>query len=254
MRFKSALALLALLVFDGNAFASLVTTGEFSRWFGDVGDPAVWEVFVNDVQVPNNLPDFNGFPQGELSLPTATQSVEFKSRQVGLPDFATPTLIAFSGTSQANPSSTNDDFLLGSLTLTNGIFFFQAGVDITVSTASDDLAFDGKMFNDILQYIVTPNNGISHEDDADYAFFVGRPDLGQVRVYEAASGLGNTGSIELWGRVGSLIPTAFRNATGGVFLNPFTAVPEPGVVSLLAAGFLSLVAGRRRRQKSSMKP
>jgi hypothetical protein len=248
MKSKSALGFLALLFFQGNAFASLVTTGTFTRWFGDVGDPTIWEVFVNDVQVPNNLPDLNGFPQGELSLPNGTQSVEFKSRGVGLPGFSTPTLMAFQGASQPNPLSTSDEFLLGTLTLTNGIFFFQAGADVTVSTASDDLAFDGKIFNDVLQYIVTPNNGISHEDDADYAFFVGRPDLGQVRVYEAASGLGNTGSIELWGRVGSLIPTAFRNAAGGVFLNSVTAVPEPGVSPLLAAGLLSMVAGRRRRR------
>ncbi len=251
MKSTSAFALLTLLVFHGNAFASLVTTGEFSRWFGDVGDPAVWEVYVNDVLVPNNLPDLNGFPQGELALAAGTTSVEFKNRQVGFVDFNTPSLIAFTGTTQPNPVSTNDQFLLGTLSLTNGIFFFQAGADITVSTASDDIAFDGKFFNDTLQYIVTPNNGISHADDADYAFFVGRPDLGQVRVYEAASGLGNTGSIELWGRVGSLIPTAFRNATGGVFVNPLTAVPEPGIVSLLAVGFLSVAAGRRRRATSS---
>jgi hypothetical protein len=248
MKSKSALVFLALLFVHGEAFASLVTTGTFSRWFGDVGDPAIWEVFVNDVQVPNNLPDSNGFPQGELSLPAGTQSVEFKNRGVGLPNFNTPSLIAFSGTDQPNPASTLDKFLLGTLTLTNGIFFFQAGVDIEVSTASDDPGFDGKVFNDILQYIVTPNNGISHEDDADYAIFVGRPELGKVRVYEAASGLGNTGSIELWGRVGSLIPTEFRNATGGVFLDSFTAVPEPGVASLLAVGLLGLVARRPRRR------
>jgi hypothetical protein len=249
MKSKSALALMALLVLDGNAFASLVTSGEFTRWFGDVGDPTVWEVFVNDVQVPNNLPDLNGFPQGALALAPGTTSVEFKARPVGLTDFNTPSLIAFSGTDQSNPLSVDDKFLLGTLTLTNGIFFFQAGVDITVSTDSDVPDFDSKVFNDTLMYIVTPNSG-TDEENADYVFFAGRPDLGEVRVGEFGSPMGNTGSIELWGRVGSLIPTEFRNATGGVFLNPFTAVPEPGVVSLLAAGFLGLVGGSRRRRKA----
>lgn len=249
MKSKSGLvltALMASLVFHGHAFASLVTTGEFSRWAGDVGDPTVWEVFVNDVQVPNNLPDLNGFPQGQLALAPGTMSVEFKNRAAFFPPepFNTPTLIAFDGAIQSNPSSVGDEFLLGTLTLTNGIFFFQAEVDITVSTASDDPAFDAKIFNDTLRYIVTPNQG-TDEENADYAFFVGRPDLGEVRVREFGSPLGNTGSIELWGRVGSLIPTAFRNATGGVFLGQFTAVPEPGSVFLLGAGLLGLVARRR---------
>ncbi len=101
---------------------------------------------------------------------------------------------------------------------------------------------------------MTPNNGINPQDDADYAFFVGRPDLGEMRVYEAASGLGNTGSIELWGHIGSLIPTGFRNATGGVFLNPFAVVPEAGTIALLAAGLLSFVAGRHRRRRAQFQP
>jgi len=70
---------------SSNASAALTTTGTFSRWFGDVRDPSVWEVYVNDMAVANNLPDVNNVPQGELVF-TSPQpaSVEFKSRQVGL--------------------------------------------------------------------------------------------------------------------------------------------------------------------------
>ena len=243
----AAMAIAFALIND--ASAALTTTGTFSRWFGDVGDPDVWEVWVNDEVVDNNLPDANNFPQGELIFsPPQPGSVEFKSRQVGLLDFSTPSLIAFSGTTQTNPPSIFDEFKLGTITLTNGIFFFQAAVDITVSTASDNSMFDGKSFSDTLQYIVTSNTG-TDEDNADYAYFIGRPELGQIRVYEAASAFPNTGSIELWGKVGSLTPTGFRNAFGGVFLQP---VPEPSTYALLALG-LAVVgfAARRHSERVS---
>jgi PEP-CTERM motif len=232
------------IVFSGNAFADLTTTGTFSRWFGDVGDPTVWEVYVNDVVVTNNLPDVNNFPQGEIVFaPPRPNSVEFKSKQIGLPDFNTPTAIAFVGTTQANPGSASEAFQLGTISLTNGIFFFQAAVDITVTTSSDNATFDAKSFNDTLQYVVTPNTG-TDEVNADYAFFVGRPDLGQIRVYEAASAFPNTGSIELWGRVGSLIPTEFRNASGGVFVQ---AIPEPATYALMLLGLAAAGIAARRR-------
>lgn len=225
-----------------SASAALTTTGTFSRWFGDVGDPAVWEVYVNDIAVPNNLPDVDGFPQGELIFTDPQPSaVEFKDRQVGFSDFNAASLIEFTGTSQPNPGSIADEFKLGTITLTNGIFFFQAAVDITVATASDNPAFDGKSFTDTLRYIVTPNTG-TDEENADYAYFVGRPELGQIRVYEAVSAFPNTGSIELWGKVGSLTPTAFRNASGGVFLQP---VPEPSTYAMLGVGLALLAVAAR---------
>ena len=225
-----------------NASAALTTTGTFSRWVGDVGDPAVWEVHVNDIAVPNNLPDVNGFPQGELIFTDPDPSaVEFKSRGVVSADFETPSLIEFTGTSQPNPASVADEFKLGTIALTNGIFFFQAAVDITVATVSDNPAFDGKSFTDTLHYVVTPNTG-NDANNADYAYFVGRPELGQIRVYEAVSAFPNTGSIELWGKLGSLTPTAFRNASGGVFVQ---SVPEPSTYAMLGLGLLLLALAVR---------
>ena len=109
-----------------NASAALTTAGTFSRWAGDVGDPAIWEVHVNDISVPNNLPDVNGFPQGELIFTDPDPSaVEFKSRGGSPPWLRTPSLIEFTGTSQPNPASIADEFKLGTITLTKGSSFFR---------------------------------------------------------------------------------------------------------------------------------
>ena len=83
-----------------------------------------------------------------------------------------------------------------------------------IALAVPESAFDGKSFTDTLRYIVTPNNG-TDEQNADYAYFVNNSQLAPIHVYDAASPFPNTGSIELWGKVGSHIPTEFRNPAGG---------------------------------------
>ena len=58
---------------------------------------------------------------------------------------------------------------------------------------------------------------------------------------------GTTGTIELWGKIGSLDPLFFANPTGGALLVP-TAVPEPEVLALMLAGLLG-VGARLRRER-----
>jgi hypothetical protein len=79
-------------------------------------------------------------------------------------------------------------------------------------------------------------------------FFEGHPELGQIRVYEAASGLGNTGTVELYGRAGSLIPTAFANPTGSVFIQ---AVPEPQTYLMMVGGLTRVGWMARRRRDTA---
>ena len=91
--------------------------------------------------------------------------------------------------------------------------------------------------------------------DADYFYFVGRPDLGSISVFEKTDpqgnpqALGNYGTIALQMRIGSLIPTALFNATGAAFVgDPVSTVPEPATICFWLAGLSALGLGVRRRR------
>jgi hypothetical protein len=226
----------------GSACADTISsTGYFTQYNGDVTTPDnLFETYVNGVQVlPTNPPQLstNNILQGSLNLPAGTTSAEFKNRQVGL-DFNAPSLVAFQGvTDEATPTSQSTPFKLGTITVENGIFFYQASFDITFTTQSTDSFYDNRTFSDTLEYVVTPNTGdpvINAAANADYVYFVDHPELGQIRVYETASGLGNIGSVDLYATVGSLDPLFFANPTGGVFIEP---APEPETCTLILLGF-----------------
>lgn len=230
----------------------LSSTGQFTRYTGDVTTPpqiATFETFVNGLQVfpdsPENLSG-NGILQGSLDLPPGTSSVEFKNRQVGL-EFNPSSLIAFQGVvDDPIPGSHDTPFKFGILTVQNGVFFNQASFDLTIETSSSDPFFDNRAFTDSIQYVVTPNSGdpvANANANADYIEFSNHPELGQVRVYETASTLGNIGTVELWGKVGSSDPLYFANPQGGVFLQ---AVPEPHRFTLIFGGVLAVGACLRK--------
>lgn len=94
-------------------------------------------------------------------------------------------------------------------------------------------------------------------EDADYFYFAERPDLGYVGVYESYNlppGGDSFGSIELYGRIGSLIPTRFDSASGVLLASeiPTAPVPEPENYAMMLAG-LGLLGwvGRRRKQQAA---
>lgn len=249
VRAALAAASLACLPMTGAAAAEgITTTGTFNSFSGDV-DPVsgpgagIYEVFVNGSLLLPGPQVVDGYYQGTRSLPAGTTAVEFKDRQRGL-DFATPNLISFTGAQVATPASVSTPFLLGTITVTNGIWFSQASASLTVRTSAPGTPFDNRSFTDTLRYTVTPNTGTA-DQNADALAFDGHLALGRIRVYEAASGLGNTGSVDLYGRVGSLIPAFFANPTGGVYIQ---AVPEPEGWLLLTLGMAVLAGVGRRRQ------
>jgi len=233
---------------------TLSTEGSFDRYVGDVDLPSgFFEAYVNGIPVPPYVPPVlrDGYPQGELLLPPGTASVEFKDRQIGLP-FEAPNLLSFTGVSNTPTPQPTDAFKLGTLTITNGIFFPQANFDITVRVSSGDPFFDGRSFSDTLHYVAVFLAGdpvVNAQANADYVELLGWPQLGRIYVYEAASGLGNTGTVDLYGRAGSLVPLYFANPTGGAFIQT-TAIPEPATWIMLG-GWLIALAGRRRSRKGA---
>jgi hypothetical protein len=100
-----------------------------------------------------------------------------------------------------------------------------------------------------LRYEVTGNSDAqTPEQNADTVRFAGRPELGEIRVYEAfdsPNGL-NTGAIELWGKVGSLTPLFLANTQGGMFAQ---AIPEPGTWALLLGGLAAVLVHTRQRRR-----
>jgi hypothetical protein len=252
MRMRDSLLLcVGVVCLSTSALGQVRTDAAFTRYFGDVTPVgANFETDINGVAVtPDPAVVVAGVEQGELLLPANTSSVEFKNRQVfsGSP-FNTPSLIAWTPFNAPVPATSDGVFEFGTFTITNGIFFNQASFDVTFTTTSSDPGFNGRSFSDTITYVVTPNLGVDNFVDADYVVFKNHPELGQVHVYEAASGLGNTGTVELWGKVGSLDPLFFANPTGGVALD-VAAVPEPSEWLLMFAGFAAMasVASRRRR-------
>jgi hypothetical protein len=76
----------------------------------------------------------------------------------------------------------------------------------------------------------------------DVLYFANTPGLGAFSVAE-----GVTGSVEIWGRIGSLVPVELRNPSAGVTLIP---APEPSLGALLGAVAL-VAAGRRGMRRAS---
>jgi hypothetical protein len=245
--------LLVTAALAGPLHAQVTTTADFTRWSGDVDPllfPGFFEVYVNDQLVPPGGQILGDYVQGEILLPGAESGVEFKNRQPGLP-FNTPNLVAYTPHTSPAPLAPGEAFKLGTLSITNGIWFAQARVDVTFTTSSPLAAFNSLSFSDSLVYISTPNSNLlpdgdpDHAANADVVSFQHHPGLGTIHVYELSAGLGNVGSVELWGRIGSLEPAFLANPSGALFLLP---VPEPATVWMwLGGGLIGWRLARRLR-------
>ncbi|MEW6684216.1 MAG: choice-of-anchor K domain-containing protein [Nitrospirota bacterium] len=188
-------------------------------------------------------------------------------------EFGNSTLSGFSGTTPVyTPQTPNllsfapaapqdviagQEFLLGTFTYANGIWFTDPTFGFSLTTVSSDPALNGQVFSDSLRLTITPNDFVNQTPDqnADFISFLGRPDLGSARAYELADSPtgSNLMTFDFYGRIGSLIPTRFDNAAGGGFLDPGVAieptprasVPEPGTFTLMLSGLVGVLAYRR---------
>lgn len=238
----------------GSATAEVVTVeGSFGSFSGPVAYPPEspnWTGFgpslVNDIQINPNAPSSRpGVGIGSLTLAPGTTSVEFYN--VG----ENHNLLMFTPAPAQNAAQ-GQEILIGTFTLRNGSWFGGLGegdglFSFTAITSSADPTLSGHTFSDSIRYRITQSAaGNTPEQNADYFWFDGRPDLGSMSVYEQFdSPIGsNIGSINLYGRIGSLIPTRLGDAQGGVFVG--AVVPEPSTYALVVGVGLVVFALRRR--------
>lgn len=280
-----AVAISALCAISGARASEVSFTGGFTSFQGPVAtaagaSAAYIHTEINGVTVFADEPLPGGqlaFDQNGLGLKNTTSLLDAGGNPIPSVEFSrvwnsynyngtNPNIVAFSpvGPIEAQVGSV---FKVGTFTVTNGSWFgnnpgenFYPDTDFgfSITTHSSDPALDGFTFSDTLRFVVTgptdPNASI--QDDADYFYFVDRPDLNTISVFEITDNQGNpipqgnTGSVDLMVKIGSLIPVAFNNATGGAYIgDQVSAVPEPESWAMLLAG-LGLVGWttlRRRR-------
>lgn len=100
------------------------------------------------------------------------------------------------------------------------------------------------VFNGTLLLVTTfgPNT-------ADYLVLPGLP-AGAPSILAVDEGI--TGTVDLWGRIGSLEPLEFRNPSSGVQILseiPTTPIPEPSTYLQMLLGIGALVAGRKAMRR-----
>ena len=273
-RLRAKLGLAFALAASPFAQASEVSfTGGFTSFRGPVATApgalaAVIHTEINGVTVyadqafPGAQFGFDNYGLGlknTFSLSNVA-SVEFSRIFYSAPN---PNAVAFtpSGRLEVQVGST---FTIGTFNLANGSWFGNSAgsslypdtdIGFSVTTHSSDPRLDGFTFSDTLRFVVTAPDGpnATLQQDADYFYFVGHPELGTLSVYESTDPqggpqpLGNTGTVDLRVRIGSLIPIALANPSGAAFVgHQVSSVPEPAAAWLLALGLAALGIGVRR--------
>ena len=258
----AALVVSAGLCVPLNAIASPITiTGEFTSFTSWIFDPSVRLTQVNGQTLTSSgtVVGSNGlipfYSSNTVSLAPNTTTVNFEYD---------PSLGFLQNSVSFTPSAGNDVgvgevFKLGTFSFTNGQYYPEAYIGFTITTNSDDVLLDDKTFSGTLRLISNSTNGTDPEDEADYFFFPSYPALGSCRVNDLAfqppTNPGNIGTCDVYGRIGSLIPTSFVATNGAAFTHPSTntgpledvTVPEPGSLLLLVSGVAGVLARRRYR-------
>jgi hypothetical protein len=228
-----------------SAEAALVSvTGGFTSFSGTVGSGQ----FVTTLNGTTVCPDA-GCDQtigtANVAYTTPVAGIDFRESQFGT--LQTPNFVGFTPAAAQNVVA-GDEFLWGTFTYTNGTWFDNPTFGFTLASVSADPTLNGHTFTDSLLVTITTNDFVNNTpaQNQDYISFVGRSDLGTFPVYELQDSPtgGNTGTIDLYGRIGSLIPTRFANPMGS---SSFAPVPLPGAVWLLGSGLLGLVGVGRRK-------
>ena len=158
------------------------------------------------------------------------------------------------------------EMLLGSLTFTNGTWTGDADFGITI-TATDVLSpHQAYTFTGLVHMTLnTAAPGLTdpHQiarDNADCISLTdqsGQPLVGFMDRWFCADelnnglGISNTTTVNLFGTIGSLDPTRFGDLTGGGFVVPVQATPEPELWPMMSALLvIGVVIGYRRDRRA----
>jgi hypothetical protein len=271
---------LAVLVLAGAAQADPVSiTGGFTQYIGPVEQPSALGYqsvfgrfgYTLPASPTEAIPGLDyaytrGIGQGYVGLTGAftapAPSVEFyRDRAIDPP---VHNRIEFAPT-QAADVQVGDVFKLGTFSFTNGDWlgdFPDGRFLFQMQTLSSTPALNNHVFNGSLNFHITTGCSADYQTcstdpdaNADYFYVEGHPEFGYIGVYETAflpAAGSNTGSIDLYGKIGSLIPTGFANAQGVGLLadipqvNNLPAVAEPSPALLFLGGMATLALTRRR--------
>jgi hypothetical protein len=250
---KAALAIAltaAMGIIATKVHASPVTLGGgFLDFTTPFGPPSLLQSFVNGTEItaPNPFPATT-----TISFGTPVETVDFVNQAAFCgPSYnpgclvpPVPNEIKFTINSAPIDVVVGQEFLLGTLSFTNGIWTGSADLSFELTTTSSDPTLNEQIFADTVHMNLTAD-GPTAADRADTISFVGHPEIGPFSVFELADG-NNIGTVDLYGKIDGLEPTRFANPTGGGFL-PGTPVDEPGTLAILVLGVAVLgIMGRRK--------
>ncbi|WP_239490587.1 hypothetical protein [Luteitalea sp. TBR-22] len=249
---------------------------EVSTRFQREGDttPRSLEAWVPLPGNPGDLFTSAGIGMGALDLTSsgaAAATVEFWQSFGGSKDAVNR--VNFTPAATQVVTGPGQEFLLGTFTFVNGGWFGvlpytdsngnpqtyiypESAFSFRVTGLLSDSATPHTFAGTLRLNVTGPDwPNPTPAEDADYFYFAERPDLGYVGALESYNPPGGpyAGHIELYGRLGSLIPTRFANADGVVLASELptgpTPVPEPHALALLGAA-LCVLGARARSSRS----
>lgn len=255
----------------GAAPVEVTTVGQFTSYSGPVGAPINGPPAAVDLGYgPSRFSDgttgvdvspqspYAGYSWPEfVGAGTATQAfaggweiVEFSTQFVGGGGEGLNRL-EIAGT--MTPSVTPGDlFHIATISFTNGNWFSSAGLPFdpgngslfpesvfsfsVTASANPATGTEPHIWSDRLHLVSTRGAGTP-----DNLFLELNPQVGGIGVAEGA-----TGTVEVWGRLGSLVPVELRNPTNA-FLIP---IPEPSTLLLVGVGLVPMLWAQRARRGS----